>query len=160
MSMAPSRASMSPTARDPGRRSPSWHISDKGFPIGQKVRWDRALLPRLLELVREVEPNVVVEWDARDAIKLKVPGVSRAWAQWRTKAAHGLDCRFLGKKAQFNLSRIESFGVSPAINSEREGTDVLRLVFQHADHLYAAKLKELLAEHLRGFRETFGNTRK
>jgi len=137
-----------------------WHLGEKGFPVGKKVRWDRALLTRLLDLVREVEPNVTVEWDARDAIKLRVPGVSRAWAQWRTKAAHGLDCRFLGKKGQFNLSRVDSFGVSPAINSEREGADVLRLVFQHADHLHAAKLKELLAEHLKGFRETFGTTSK
>src|SRR5208337_2778149 len=52
-----------------------WHLSEKGFPIGQKMRWDRALLPRLMELVREVEPNLTVEWDARDAIKLKVPGI-------------------------------------------------------------------------------------
>ncbi len=136
-----------------------WHLSEKGFPIGKKVRWDRAVLPRLLEMVREIDPNITVEWDARDAIKLKVPGVSRSWAQWRTKAAHGLDCRFLGKKAQFNLSRVESFGVSPSINSEREGADVLRLVFQHADHLHGAKLKDVLAEHLKGFRETFGNTK-
>jgi excinuclease ABC subunit A len=137
-----------------------WHLGEKGFPVGKKVRWDRAVLPRLLELVREVEPNVVVEWDAREAIKLRVPGVSRAWAQWRTKAAHGLDCRFLGKKGQFNLSRVESFGVSPSINGEREGADVLRLTFLSADHLHTAKLKELLAEHLKGFRETFGNVKK
>ena len=32
---------------------------------------------------------------------------------------------------------------------------MLRLVFQHAEHLHAAELKELLAEHLRGFREAF-----
>ncbi len=133
-----------------------WHLSEKGFPVGKKVRWDRAVLPRLLELVREAEPNVIVDWEARDAIKLRVPGVSRSWAQWRTKAAHGLDCRFLGKKGQFNLSRVESFGVSPSINGEREGADVLRLVFQHADHLHAAKLKAFLADHLKGFRETFG----
>jgi excinuclease ABC subunit A len=133
-----------------------WHLGDKGFPVGKQVRWNRALLPRLLDLVREVEPNVQVEWDVRDAIKLKVPGVSRSWAQWRTKDSHGLDCRFLGKKGQFNLSRIESFGLSPGINGSREASDVMRLVFVHDDHVHAAKLKELLVEHLRGFREVFG----
>jgi hypothetical protein len=35
---------------------------------------------------------------------------------------------------------------------------VLRLVFRHGEHVHAAKLKELLAEHLRGFREVFGQT--
>ena len=97
-----------------------------------------------------------MRWDARDAITLKVPGVGRSWAQWRTKDPHGLDCRFLGKKGQFNLSQIESFGVSPTINGSRADADVLRLVFQHNEHVHAPELKELLAEHLRGFREVFG----
>jgi excinuclease ABC subunit A len=133
-----------------------WHQSDKGFPPGKKVKWDRGLLPRLLDLVREVEPAVAIDWQAQTGIKLYVPGVSRAWGVWRTKAPEGLDCRFLGKKGQFNLSRLEMFGVNPSVNGERAGADVLRMVFQHADHLHAPKLKELLTEHLKGFRETFG----
>ena len=80
----------------------------------------------------------------------------RAWAQWRTKESHGLDCRFLGKKGQFNLSQVEGFGVSPSISHNREDGDVLQLVFQHNEHVQAAKLKELLAQHLQGFREAFG----
>jgi excinuclease ABC subunit A len=133
-----------------------WHLGEKGFPVGQKVRWDHALLPRLLELVREVEPGVEVRWDVRYFITLRAPGASRWWGQWQTKRSEGLVCDFLGKKGQFNLARVEQFGVSPSIKREREGADVLRLVFQHADHLHAPKLKELLAEHLKGFRETFG----
>jgi excinuclease ABC subunit A len=132
-----------------------WHLSEKGFPPGRKLRWDRALLPRLLELAREVEPGLEVRWDVQYFITLRVPGISRWWGQWQTKRSEGLKCDFLGQKGQFNLSRVESFGVSPSIKDEREGADVLRLVFQHADHLHAAKLKELLAEHLKGFRETF-----
>ena len=121
------------------------------------MQWDRALLPRLLELVREVEPGVEVDWDARDAITLRVPGVEpRLGAVADQGRPQGWICRFLGKKGQFNLSRVEGFGVSPAIDGEREDGDVLRLVFQHAEPSQAAKLKELLAEHLRGFREAFG----
>jgi hypothetical protein len=124
--------------------------------VGRKVQWDRALLPRLLALVREVEPDLEVVWGSRDAISLKVPGVSRAWAQWRTKESVGLDCRFLGKKGQLNLSRVERFGRSPGIGNHRADGDVLRLVFQQEDQVHAAQLKELLAEHLRGFKEAFG----
>jgi excinuclease ABC subunit A len=133
-----------------------WHLGDKGFKVGVKMRWSRALLSRLLDLVREVEPRLEIVWDARDAIKLRVPGIGRSWAQWRTKDSYGLDCRFLGKKGQFNLSRIEMFGVSPHINNSRADSDLLHLVFQHEDHVHAVKLKEVLAEHLRGFREVFG----
>jgi excinuclease ABC subunit A len=132
-----------------------WHLSEKGFRVGRKLRWDRSILPRLLAIVREVEPKVEIRWDVRDSITLRLPGISRAWSQWRTKDSFGLICRFLGKKAQFNLARIEPFGVSPSINGERSDGDVLRLCFQHNDHIQAAKLKELLAEHIRGFREVF-----
>jgi len=131
-----------------------WHLGEKGFAPGKKPKWDRALLPRLLGLVREIEPGVQVQWDNRAAITLRVPGASRAWAQWRTKDIDGLDCRFVGKKANSNLSRLEGVGAAMAsVDAKRTAGDVMRLVFQHLEPSQAAKLKELLAEHLRGFRE-------
>jgi hypothetical protein len=87
---------------------------------------------------------------------LRVPGVSRAWAQWRTKKAIALECHFLGKKGQFNLSQIEDIGVAPNIGTQRKDGDLLYLHFQKIDQEQANRLKELLAEHLRGFREVFG----
>src|SRR5262249_45933216 len=107
-----------------------WHLSEKGFPPGRKLLWDRSLLPRLLKLAREVEPAIQVSWDARDAINLRVPGGSRSWAQWRTKDNRGLDCRFLGKKGQFNLSQVEGLGAAATIHHHRADGDLLRLVFQ------------------------------
>jgi excinuclease ABC subunit A len=132
-----------------------WHLGDKGFPPGKKVRWDRSLLTRLLQLIREVEPGLEVRWDTRDAITLRVPGVSRAWAQWCTKKAVALECHFLGKKGQFNLSQIEDLGVSPNIGTQRKDGDLLSLHFQKIDPFQATRLKVLLAEHLSGFREVF-----
>ncbi len=133
-----------------------WHLGDKGFPPGKKVRWDRAVLARLLQVVREIEPGLEVRWDARDAVTLRVPGIGRGWAHWHTKQASALDCRFLGKKGQFNLARVEGLGVSPSIGHTRADGDVLRLHFQQVSQVQDARLKELLAEHLRGFREVFG----
>jgi hypothetical protein len=49
-------------------------------------------------------------------------------------------------------------GVHPTIGHHRGDGDVLRLQFQDLGQLKAAELKELLAEHLRGFRETFGKS--
>jgi excinuclease ABC subunit A len=133
-----------------------WHLGEKGFAPAKAVKWDRSLLPRLLELVRAMEPKIEVEWDARDAIKLRLPGVGRSWAQVRTKDFRGLDCRFLGKKGQFNLSQLEGLGVHPQIAGHRAESDVMRLVFQQAEQMPAGRLKEVLAEHLRGFQEMVG----
>jgi excinuclease ABC subunit A len=132
-----------------------WHNGDKGFPPGRKVRWDRALLGRVLAVVREVEPAVEVSWDQRDAITLRVPGISRGWAQWRTKEPEALDCRFLGKKGQFNLAQVEGIAAAE-IGQQRSEGDVLRLRFTDLTAEQATKMKSVLAEHLRGFREAFG----
>jgi excinuclease ABC subunit A len=129
-----------------------WHLGDKGFSPGKPVKWERSLLSRLLDLVRQVEPEVEIGWTGRAAITLKIPGIGRSWAQWRTKESYGLDCRFLGKKGQLNLSQIENFGISPAIHS-RDSGDVMQLIFRQASELHPAELKALLADHLRGFRE-------
>jgi excinuclease ABC subunit A len=133
-----------------------WHLGEKGFPPKAKVRWDRALLAALLALVREVEPRLEVRWDNRDHITLQVPGVGRGWASWRTKQPAALDCRFLGKKGQFNLAQVEGLGVAPAVAGQRSDGDVLRLQFVDLGAEEAKRLKAVLAEHLRGFREAFG----
>jgi excinuclease ABC subunit A len=133
-----------------------WHEGEKGFSPGKKVHWDRSVLPRLLEVIRSVDSTVQVEWDARDAIKLRVPGVGRSWAQIRTKDFRYLDCRFLGKKGQFNLSQLDGLGVHPQIARHRDESDVIRLLFQQSEQMPVSRLKEVLTDHLKGFRQTFG----
>ena len=134
-----------------------WHLGEKGFPPGRRIHWDRALLPRLLEVVRAVEPKLEVVWDNRTMISLRVPGATRAWSYWKTKDNTALECRFHGKEGQFNLSQVEKFGIQPEFAAATEG-EWLRLAFQHDNQVHANELKDLLREHLRGFREAFGKS--
>jgi excinuclease ABC subunit A len=136
-----------------------WHLGDKGFPPGRKVRWERAVLARLLQVVHDIEPGVEVQWHNREAVTIRVSGVTRGWAQWRTKDPDALDCRFLGKKGQFNLAQVEGVGVGAAIGHHRGDGDVLRLRFQHLSQVQDPRLQALLVEHLRGFREAFAKPR-
>ncbi len=131
-----------------------WHLGDKGFPPGRRLQWDRSVLRRLLELVRTVEPKVEIGWQNRLGISVRVPEVARAWGMWKTKDSAALECSFLGKKGQFNLGQLERFGVQPNLRAATEG-EWLQLRFQHENHLHANDLKEVLREHLRGFREVF-----
>ncbi len=134
-----------------------WHLGEKGFPPGKKLAVGPGAAARACwSWCARSSRALEVRWDVRDAITLRVPGVSAGWAQWRTKETDGLDCRFLGKKGQFNLSRLEGVGAARPRRFEARGSDVIELVFQHLEPSQAAKLKELLAEHLRGFREAFG----
>jgi excinuclease ABC subunit A len=126
-----------------------WHLSEKGFPPGRKVHWDRSLLARLVELVKAVAPKLEIEWSNRAAVSFRLPGMSRLWAQWRTKDTYGLDCRFLGKKGQFNLSQVENIGVESNLRPHKDG-EILHVVFQHENHVQPQRLKELLAAQIRG----------
>jgi excinuclease ABC subunit A len=133
-----------------------WHLGEKGFEPGHKPKWDRALLSRLLELVRSIEPGLEVSWYVQYFITLRVPGVKRWWGQWQTKRTEGLICRFLGKKGQFNLAAFDGLGTSQELDTEHEDGDYIWLTLQDLNASQTAKLKELLKEHMAGFRETFG----
>ena len=132
-----------------------WHLGEKGFPPGRVMKWDRAILPRLIALLREVEPKIEIDWANRLSILIRVPGVSRAWSSFWTKKSTGLECKYLGKKGQFNLSQIEAFGVEPRIKAHKTG-EILELTFQNDHHLHATQLKDILRQHIMGFREGFG----
>ena len=132
-----------------------WHLGEKGFPPGRKMYWDRAILPRVLDILRKVEPQLEIAWDNRAHVGISVSDVSRAWAYLRTKDNDALHCRFLGKKGQFNLSHVEKFGVEPTLQAAAEG-EALVLKFLHDNHLHGQALREILTQHLAGFRATFG----
>jgi len=127
-----------------------WHLSDKGFPAGRKLRWDRAILPRLLALVKEIEPGVTIDWETRDGISVRVPGITRAWCGWRTKDAEALKCRFVGKPGQFNLAQLDGLG-EVEIDHEK-----VEFAFRELAGPTLARLKEVLTAHLAGFREVYG----
>jgi hypothetical protein len=116
------------------------------------------LLPLLLKVIREVDPELELVWDARDAISIKVASIGKSWGRVRTKEPDALDVRFLGKPGQLNLSRLEGIGQSPTLTADRaDGGEAMRLVFQRPEEMPSAKLKEVLRAHLGGFRERFGS---
>jgi excinuclease ABC subunit A len=134
-----------------------WHLGDKGFPPGRKMYWDRTILPTFLSIVRESIPGLEIQWDSRDAITLRVPGISKGWGRVRTKDNEALDVRFLGKPGQLNLSRLDGIGKDSSLAADRaDGGEVMRLLFYRHEEMPRAKLKELLAGHAKGFREQFG----
>ena len=100
-----------------------------------------------------------IRWDNRAFISLRVPEVSRAWAQLRTKDADALHCRFLGKPGQFNLNQIEKFGKSsPRCKRSSEGGSSGAAVPARQPPfalLSCSLVRDLLQQQLQGFRETF-----
>ena len=71
-----------------------WHLGEKGFPPGRGAKWDRALLPKLVKLLREIDPTLEFKWDVRDAVTVRPQGSPRFWARLKTKEADALEIWF------------------------------------------------------------------
>jgi excinuclease ABC subunit A len=129
-----------------------WHLGDKGFPPGQKVRWDRRLLPRLLEIIQSTSQDIAIKWDLRDGISLRAGDDGPIIARWWTKLAESLDCRFLVPKGIFNLSRLEGLAGSASIRQEKAGEDVIDLHYLTMEQIDAKRLSGFVKEILGSIR--------
>ncbi|MFO0876917.1 MAG: excinuclease ABC subunit UvrA [Gemmataceae bacterium] len=136
-----------------------WHLSDKGFPPSKKIRWDRSLLARLVKLIQKIEPDIAITWTSRDAITFHLPGISRGWAQWRTKEAGALDCRFHLKKGALNLALVEGIGEAD-ISSTRANVDTLRLRLTDLSADQTVRLEQVLRQQIQLFRGSAPRVKK
>ena len=134
-----------------------WHAGEKGFPPGKKPKWDRAVLAKFLQLLKEVEPNLDVKSDIRDAITVRIPGIGRFWVRIKTKEAASLEVWIVAPPSKFNVARFEGIGAAAKVDSDRqEGCDLLKLHFVLVEQLNARKLQPLLGELRKGFAKAFG----
>lgn len=135
-----------------------WHFSEKGFPPGQVVQWDRSLLPRIVTLLREIEPELVFQWDVREAVTVRPPGSSRFWCRIKTKEADALEFWLISRRGQINQAYFEGIGRDVEIEDNRtDKITVTKIRFVTFEHLGLPKLKSVLKEHLQSFRAAFAN---
>ena len=135
-----------------------WHLGEKGFPAGRGVKWDRTLLPKLIKLLREIDPGLEWKWDVRDAITVRPKGSPRFWARIKTKEADALEIWLIGRRGQTTLSQFEDFGRNAKIENDRaDGSEVLKLWMVTGNHLPPGELKPLLTEHLKAFKKAYSS---
>ena len=136
-----------------------WHVGDKGFPPGKKPKWDRALLPKFLQLLHDVEPTAELKHDVRDAITVRLPEISRFWVRIKTKEVASLEVWLVAKPGAFNAARFEGVGALATVEADRqEGCAVVKLHFVMAEQLASKKLLPLLRELQQGFIGLFGES--
>jgi excinuclease ABC subunit A len=134
-----------------------WHLGDKGFPVGRGAKWDRDLLPRLVKLLRDIDPALDFKWDTRDAVTVYPAGAKRFWARLKTKESDALEVWFTGRRGAAKVSQFEGFGDAAVEGDRNNGTEALKLWLSAAHHLDAARLKPLLAAHLKAFKKAFAD---
>ncbi|HEY1187838.1 MAG TPA: excinuclease ABC subunit A, partial [Gemmata sp.] len=135
-----------------------WHLGEKGFPPGKGAKWDRAILPKLIALLKELDPAIEFKWDTRDAVTVRPPGAPRFWVRIKTKEPDALEVWFAGRRGTAIPAQFEKIGRESVVEGDRaDGSEVLKVWFATADHFDSAKLKPLLKPHLKAFRAAFGD---
>ena len=129
----------------------------EGLSGRERAKWDRSLLPRLINLIRDIDSDLEFKWDVRDAITIRPNGASRFWARIKTKESDALEVWFTGRRGQTPLAAYENFGRDVALEGDRaDGSEVLKLWMVTTNHLQPAELKPQLKKHLDAFHKAFG----
>jgi excinuclease ABC subunit A len=126
----------------------AWHLARKGFSKGGAVRWDVALLEKLLDLLAEVAPHGQFVWNNKQVVPVFVSGRHEPWAAVQTKKRDAVYLHLTGPKGRFALGRFTNLGFEPSLDAERPEVDVLRLKFRSAEDLRRGNLRDFLREHL------------
>ena len=132
-----------------------WHRSEKGFPVGRKIYWDKSILPDILDTIISASTEIAPQWEQRDSVNFRSKGISRIWAVLKTKQCESLEIRLSGPKGKVNLERIRDLGTERKIISERGSGDVVIIQYCKPEDVSASKLKAFLLEHLVNFQQVF-----
>ena len=125
-----------------------WHFTRKGFAMGRQVRWDAAVLEKLLGLLEKTAPQGVYVWGHKQVVPMYVPGQKDPWAAVQTKKPDAVYLTLTGPKGHFAMGRITALGYSPAFDAERPEADLVRLRFRSVEDLQRGDLPAFLKEHL------------
>jgi hypothetical protein len=108
--------------------------------------------------MREIEPELVFQWDVRDAVTVRPPGSSRFWCRIKTKEADALEFWLISRRGQINQAYFEGIGRDVEIEDNRtDKITVTKIRFVTFEHLGLPKLKSVLKEHLQSFQAAVAN---
>lgn len=142
------RASISPEDVMPwkklGRR---WHFSKKGFPPGQKLKWDLEMLEELCELLADAAPAGQFLWNNQQLVHMFVPGQKLPWASVLTKKTEWVEIHLNCDKDLFTMGEIAEIGQSPDLDTGEKTHDVIVLRFDNAEQLQHPAFEAMLQRH-------------
>ena len=127
-----------------GRR---WHFSKKGFPPGQKQKWDPDMLEELCEQLADVAPQGQFLWNNQQLVHLFVPGQKLPWASILTKKIEWVELHLNCDKDGFTLGEVTEIGTAPLLDANARTHDVVILRFDHADQLQHPAFESILQRH-------------
>ena len=112
-----------------------WHLSRKGFPTGQRVAWDPAVLEALVGLLEQSLPGAVVDWTGQQTVSVQPAGGAASWAVVTTKRRAGLDLTLTNPAGKVALGRIAEFGSEREITVGRQGQETVRIRFDDIEQI-------------------------
>ena len=125
-----------------------WHFMRKGFPPGQRVRWDVEVLEELCEMLREAAPRNQFLWNNQILVRMYADGKPDPWVGIMTKRPEAVVLSLTGPNGAVPLGRLTELGFDRELDQSKKDYDVVKLKFRTVEDLHRGDLAEFLAEHL------------
>ena len=127
-----------------------WHLSQKGFPLGKRVKWDHKILEDLFETLQDIAEDGQFLWNNQQLVHVYAKGHKQPWATVMTKRAEHLELVLNGPPGQFGLGRIAGLGFDREHDGTNKQYDQFKIRFRNTDDLRNGDLTEFLKEHFTG----------
>ncbi len=124
-----------------------WHLTRKGFPPSQKIRWEVEVLEELCELLGDVASDAQFLWNNQQLVHAFLPEQKQPWASLRTKLPEWVELHLNCEKGRFALGQVSQLGHKPQLDATLPDKDVIRLRFRTTEELHGGDLAELLKQH-------------
>lgn len=124
-----------------------WHFMRKGFPPGQKVKWDTEVLEVLCELLQVTSGGGQTLWNNKQIVHIYVPEQKEPWASIQTKKSDAVWLQLTGPRGAVALGRISEFAREPSVRNLDEHRDSIRMSFQKVEEVQDPQFMEFLEEH-------------
>lgn len=142
------RVSLNPNDIMPWKKlGQKWHLSQKGFPLGKRVKWDHKILEELFEILQDTASDGQFLWNNQQLVHLYAKGQKQPWATVMTKRAEYLELVVTGPSGQFGLGRIADLGCDREHDGTNTNVDQFKIRFKTAEDLRRGDLAEFLLEH-------------
>jgi len=120
-----------------------WHLSQQSIHVKHEVKWDSALLLKLIGRISKIAPEFEFDWNGKVAVGIRLNGQKQSVGKIVTNMGAGLRCELRVPNGAVTPVQIERLGVSPDI-LPRQNFDLVSFWVAHSSDIDIATLAVIL----------------
>jgi len=133
----------------------AWHTVPQGFPDGKTPAWELRTVMDLLAMVRDMDSNLVIDWNHQKEIRISLADVAFPWMRLGTKDPEALRVSMIGPAGEIGSRDFRGFACEFSISARPDvgdGHEEILVSLLNPEQLQFAAFQSILTRHLDSFR--------